>query len=479
VAFAFLATMCKEEIGLLVAMMGLWAALVRGRRRLGFAVFATAAAWSGLCFAVITPHFNGLATSAFLVRYGHFGDSIQALLRNLVLQPGRLVDWLWRPDVIRYPRDLWLSSGGLAILHPLSLAMAAPLLAINTFSGYDWMRSGGAHYSAAIVPFLGIAAIYGTDWAAATAARWVQGRWARDEATLYKGFALVLIAVALVVAGIHHTQNGISPLSRRFVLEPVSEHARRAQPFMEWVNDLPPDVAISATSGLYPHVAHRQKAYLFPTVSDAQFLLVDVTGPGSPAGISEQRSLVRDLLDYAQFGVAASDHGFLLLERGLDRYRISPAFYDVFSAGDQDPGVPVGADFGGLLRLVGVDWNERPVVRPERVVQITTYWQALAPIEEELRFVFYFWDREGQLVRVQPEEMAVHWFPTWLWEPGRLVKLSLPSLPVGDLPQVGLAVLRPGTGDLEPGGRLLPIVPAGEGSLSLREENTILELPKP
>ena len=478
-AFAFLAIMCKEEIGLAVAMMGLWATIVRKRRWLGVTVFATAAGWSVLCFAVIMPYFSGLETSAFLVRYGQFGDSVPTLLGNLVQQPGMFLDWLRRPDVLRYLGDLWLSSGGLAILHPLSLAMATPLLAINALSSYDWMRSGGAHYSAAIVPFLSIAALYGLDWAATTVARWLHSHWGLDEATLYQRSALSLVAVALIVVGIHHFQNGISPLSRRFVLDPVSEHARRAEPFFEWVNSLPPDVAISASSGLYPHVAHREQVYLFPTVSDAQFLLIDVTGPGSPVGIDEQRFLVRDLLDYAQFGVAASDHGFLLLERGLDQYRISPSFYDVFSGEDQDPEVHAGADFGGLLQLAGVDWSERPVVRPERVLQITTYWRALAPIEQELRFVFYFWDQEGRLVRIQPEELAVHWFPTWLWEPGRVVKLPLPPLPVGDLPHVGVAVLQPGAVPLEIDGRLVPIVPSGGGSLCLWEDDTILELPKP
>ena len=44
--------------------------------------------------------------------------------------------------------------------------MALPSLAINAFSSYDWMRSGGGHYSATIVPFLVIAAIYGVDWVA-------------------------------------------------------------------------------------------------------------------------------------------------------------------------------------------------------------------------------------------------------------------------------------------------------------------------
>jgi hypothetical protein len=195
---------------------------------------------------------------------------------------------------------------------------------------------------------------------------------------------------------------------------------------------------------------------------------------------------VRDLLDHARFGVAASDHGFLLLERGLDQYRLSSTFYDVFlpAGAPATPEMAIGADFGGLLFLEGVEWNVRPVVRPEQVVEVVTYWRALAPLEEEYRLFFYFWDGEGNLVRVQPEEQSLYWYPTWFWEPGQVVRLSLPGLPVGDLPHAGVAVLRPGADSLDPAGRVGAQQGVRQASppaapLRLREENTIVELPRP
>ena len=127
----------------------------------------------------------------------------------------------------------------------------------------------------------------------------------------------------------------------------------------------------------------------------------------------------------------------------------------------------------------GLTANVRPVVRPDLVVEISTYWQVLAPLEEEYRLVFYFWDEQGQLVRVQPEERALHWYPAWLWEPGQVVKVTLPPLPVGDLPHVGVAVLRPGAADREVEGRVTPITPTGGQTLSLWEQDTILELADP
>jgi hypothetical protein len=188
---------------------------------------------------------------------------------------------------------------------------------------------------------------------------------------------------------------------------------------------------------------------------------------------------VRGLLDYAQFGVTASDHGFLLLERGLDQYRLSPSFYQVFHADGANPEVRVGADFGRLLRLEGFDRSIRPVIRPELVVEIVTYWRALAPLDDEYRLIFLFWNDARELVRVQPEERAVHWYSTWLWEPGQQVKIVLPPLPVGDLPHMGVAVLRPGAGDSDIGGRVTPINSTLGQRLSLWEHDTVLELVRP
>jgi hypothetical protein len=291
--------------------------------------------------------------------------------------------------------------------------------------------------------------------------------------------SVVLVGIGLVVALAHHRTNGVSPLSRRFALEPVSEHARHADPFIERVNDLPPDVPISVGSNLYPHVGHRERVYLFPTISDARFILLDVTGPSSPVGPGDQRQIVRELLEYGQFGAAQGEHGFLLLERGLEDSWLPPAFYQAFRVGDTVPQVRVGADFGGLLRLEGFDRTVRPVIRPELVVEITTYWQALTPLDDEYRLVFFFRDEQSRLVRVQPEEQAVHWYPTWLWEPGQVVKLKLPPLPVGDLPHVGVAMLRPGSQDRETEGRVVPITSTTGQPLSLWEQDTILELVNP
>jgi uncharacterized membrane protein len=493
VGFALLAALCKEEIGLLVAMLGLWAALKRRRWVLGLGVALAGSGWSLLCFAFIMPYYNGLPGSAFLVRYSQFGASLPAILGNLVYRPDLFATWLRRLDVLHYLRDLWLSSGGLSILHPLAAAMALPAVAINVFSNSDWMRSGGAHYSASIVPFLVISAIYGVDWAAWAISQQVRGRlgqltrtagnarvgdWAVRQ-PLYGLVSVALLGLGLAVALTNRYERGVLPLSRRFLLEAVGEHARRAQPFIERVNDLPPEVPVSVGSNLYPHVAHRQWVYLFPTVNDAQYILLDATGPPYPVGTGDQVRILQDLMEHDLFGVAAADHGVLLLQSGLASYHWSPRFYDVFQAGDTTPRFRVGADFGSLLRLEGFDWVVRLVVSATPIVEITTYWRPLSPLEGQYRLVYFLLDERGRVEHTQPEEVATNWYPLRMWEPGKVVKVTREPSPLDSAPHLGVAVLRPGATESDVAGRVAPVTSPTGQALTVWEQGTILELRRP
>jgi hypothetical protein len=155
--------------------------------------------------------------------------------------------------------------------------------------------------------------------------------------------------------------------------------------------------------------------------------------------------------------VAVADHGVLLLERDLDGYQWSPRFFDTFIAGGTTPQVEVGAGFGPFLELVGFDWALAPVVSPKPLVRVTTYWRALAPLDEGYRLAFYHLDDKGQAVALQAEGPAASWFPLWMWEPGQVVTVALSPLPLSDVPHLGVALLRPGADPADPDGRVVPI----------------------
>ena len=162
--FCFLALLCKEDVALLVTMLGLYAAVVRRPRCIGIFVAVTSAAWFLLATQVIAPGFNGLGHSPFLIRYNQFGTSAGEVLRNIASWPSPLVEWFLQPSVLRYLQLLVGMGGGIVLIGPQGWVLALPVITVKSLSNYEWMHSGGGLYSASIVAFLIIGAIEGTSW---------------------------------------------------------------------------------------------------------------------------------------------------------------------------------------------------------------------------------------------------------------------------------------------------------------------------
>ena len=100
---------------------------------------------------------------------------------------------------------------------------------------------------------------------------------------------MLLSGLVLAVSLTHHWQLGMTPLGRNFHWPQVTAHHRLAQEFIAMI---PPDAALSAQANLYPHVALRRKAYLFPAVNDAEYVFLDVTSPTYPIDVAGLRGEV-------------------------------------------------------------------------------------------------------------------------------------------------------------------------------------------
>ena len=84
---AVAASLCKEEIALVVAGYGVWYALARRRRRAGLAIAGAGLAWSAFAVEVVLRHFNHGAASSFYSRYRDVGGSPGGILRTAATHP--------------------------------------------------------------------------------------------------------------------------------------------------------------------------------------------------------------------------------------------------------------------------------------------------------------------------------------------------------------------------------------------------------
>ena len=251
VPFGVLAALTKEEIPLVVAAMGVWYGIAKGRRLAGTVIAVAGIATTALWLEAVMPHFREGAEPAFYGRYDAVGSSPTGIVKTALTDPlaiaGALTD---RRDLL-YLVELGLPLAALFLLAPLVLIAAVPELLANLLSSVGNQTSIRFHYTAPITPFLFAAAILG-------ASQFVR----RREA------AAAILAFSLL-AGIV-----IGPLrAGELVPEPRSEHDRIAE---RAVSLIPPDAPVSSTNGLGGHLSERRRIQSFPTVSDSEWVAVDL-----------------------------------------------------------------------------------------------------------------------------------------------------------------------------------------------------------
>jgi hypothetical protein len=193
---------------------------------------------------------------------------------------------------------------------------------------------------------------------------------------------------------------------------------------------VPPHVPVSAQSGLYPHLSHRQGIYQFPTIADADTIALDVTNRPAPLDYASYYQQVQLALANPQLGLLAATDGFLLLRRGgSDRFSPGEGFLTFTLAQPEEIEQPLQADFGDELRLEGYTLTALPVVDQRGPhVQITTFWRALRASPGNLRPNLVYASADGPRVDQQTQlPFELYWRPTEAWQVGPLYKLTWPE----------------------------------------------------
>lgn len=324
--FAVLSMACKEEIPLMIALLGLWVLLFQRRWRVGSALFLLAIAWIGMSLLVMHL-FSPTGGPLLLSRYAYLGSNPIQMARTLVLHPLFILkQHVLEHQHLAYLNLLLAPSGYLPLLAPWVLILALPALALNLLSADPGMYSGLFQYNAELVPILifsTIEAIVAIKWLAQgfTAQLHIPGKkwhlqktFGRSEHVSLLLFAVLVYALCSVVYA--DLGQGGMPFARDFRWPRVTAHSELAQHF---IDSIPPTASVSAQTRLVPHLSQRVAVYLFPYGDNvAQYILLDVTGDIYPYATAQayNREVGRVLLS-GQYGIVAAQDGYLLLKRSL------------------------------------------------------------------------------------------------------------------------------------------------------------------
>ncbi len=468
--FVVLAMSTKEDISLLVLLMGLYILFRLKERRLGALTALMGLGWFLVCTQVILPHYNGLPISPFLHRLAIFGPTVKESLFNLLREPVLLLQWLLQPEIVAYLGGLLASAGFTSLFSPVILSLSAPVVGMNIFSTWRWTYSEGAHYSASIVPFVVVSGIQGLGWLAWQCSE----RWGVPRRRAVNGLAVLV----LLISGYHHYRVGISPLAWDFRPPRLTPHHRLAREFMALI---PPEAPLSAQSSLYPHLAHREKAYLFPAVNDAEYVFLDVTSPSYPISVGKLYRRVQTLLDSQEFGVLAAQDGYLLLKKGASEdleMGLPDEFYTFARADEGTVPHPLRLRFADALELVGYDYSILNVIHVHQLpVIVTTYWRPLRPLNLDYGFIFFFTRQDGAIVGCYDGGTSTSlWYPTSVWREGEVIRMETPILSLDRLGDAIVAVTLPGADPWSVEGRLQPLENIDGQPAEILQEESLLRL---
>lgn len=112
----------------------------------------------------------------------------------------------------------------------------------------------------------------------------------------------------------------------------------------------------------------------------------------------------------------ADPNGASLVEAIVGEVMVQPAS----APPEPDAGIPVGADFGGELSLVGYEVSDRSVVAGESL-QLHFYWQALRRMSRDYTVFVHLADSSGQPVAQNDSQPRQGRHPTRWWAPGEVV----------------------------------------------------------
>jgi len=466
--FATLAMSCKEDIPLTVSMMGLYAFFVQRKRKWGVVTLLAGILWFIVAVKVIIPSFNESGRSIHLGHYSYLGNSIEEVLINVVTKPELVLNNFKDELKIAYLIKLCFPVGYLSLLAPHVLLIAAPSIAINFLSTHYTMYALDMFWgSVTIVPFVVLSAGWGVVLLARVFHRLLKVK---------KAFVVAVFTIyALIFTTFYHQRLGYSPLGTLFSWPQITAHHRLGE---QLAKSIPQDAVVVAQDRLNPHVSQRETVYIFPRNLDkAEYVFLDVSEQSDyPVSYSEYNEAVKNLLDREDFGVVASEDGYIILQRGAKRVPLSKKFYDFLLADDLDEASPVAVSFGNDVRLSGLQLSSQR----GRILEVHSHWQTTQTPQDDHHLFVCLVDEDGIPLPGTIREMrASTWHPPSRWTPKQIVysreRIQLPAYV--DLATISLGFFVGPPTSIHDVNARLPIVIESAGGMKIEAKHKTLVTP--
>ena len=311
--FFFLGMATKEDVPLIMLMVGLYTFFVLRKRKIGLVSILVAGIYYWILTTYIIPYFKGgpFNYEQFDPSLG-IGTTTGELIKIAITNPLLVLRVLVTPSLkVKTMANLVGSYAFLPLLSPATFALSAPIFAGRFLNSLTQRWLIRFQYSVSINPILAVGTILGIENILA-----IKNRFAKRINSAQIIIFLSVIILAMNVFVILRT-NG--PMLR--ILDPKNyQWQERFDINYELIRQIPPDASVAAQSCFVPHLSHREKVYRFHEgVVDAQqpdYILLGIDEHSDPPYVEEQwQNLIADLKEMPEYKILYDDGRRFLWKR--------------------------------------------------------------------------------------------------------------------------------------------------------------------
>ncbi len=394
-----LTLLVKEDLGLLIATMGVYLLVVKRDWKWGIAITLLGLVWTAAMVAWVLPAIRG----GFYDQIGYFsgwGASPQEIAGNILANPGMAFRSIFDSEGTAALWRAFLPLGLLLpFLAPEFLLMAAPLLGLYLLSSEPEMHQLQRWYLAPLLPI----------FFAALAVALVR------LPRRYAGWAAGGLLVATVIGYILYSPG---PFGGRYEPGRYQVTERHVQAW-QVLDAVPDDAIVAAQVDFIVPLAHREHIYLYPWYAigreNIDYFVMGRGFDSYPIHSSELDWEINNLIVDPEMVVDTEVDGIYLIRQG----------------GAQNPAIEIGQTVDGAIHLDRVEVavadeagffqtvTEAPLpVAPGQMLRVTLYWEALAAPEVERTVSIRVEDAVGSLAAQYDSQPVQASRPTSWWEPG-------------------------------------------------------------
>lgn len=319
-AWFFLGMATKEDVPLIMLMVGLYILVVLRKYKIGLASILISGIYYWVLTTRIIPYFKGGPFN-----YEQFdpllgvGATTGDLILTAITKPWLVLKVLVTPSLkVKTMANLVGSYSFLPFLSPATFALSAPIFAERFLNNLTQRWLIRFQYSASINPILAVGTILGMENVLKFRSKF-EGRLPSFAKKISVNQIVTFLSVIILAMNIFVILRTNGPMLR--ILDPKNyQRQERFDINYELMKQIPKNASVVAQSAFVPHLSHREKIYRFHEgVVEAQqpdYVLLGIGEHSDPPYVEEQwQKLITDLKELPEYEILYNDGRRMLFKR--------------------------------------------------------------------------------------------------------------------------------------------------------------------